>query len=94
MMVNLTNSHSLTEFQRNAKQFIVGLNETKEPVLLTVGGKVQAVLVDPATYQAMEARGERERLLAALLEGEQDIEAGRTRPLKAAFADLKAKHGL
>lgn len=92
-MADLTNSHSLTDFQRNARGFIEGLNETKQPVLLTVNGKVQAVLVDPATYQDMEATVERERFLAAIREGEQAIQEGRARPAEAVLADMKAKHG-
>ncbi len=50
-MANLTNSHRLTEFQRNAKEFIDTMNQSREPVLITVDGKVQAVLVDPVSYQ-------------------------------------------
>jgi PHD/YefM family antitoxin component YafN of YafNO toxin-antitoxin module len=92
-MTNLTNSHSLTEFQRNAKGFIDGLNESKEPVLLTVNGKVQAVLVDPVSYQEMELHMERDRFIAAILEGEKDIEEGRTRSVSDVFSELRAKHG-
>ena len=91
--MDLTNSHSLTEFQRNAKGFIDGLNQTKEPVLLTVNGKVQAVLVDPVTFQEMEAHLERERLIAAILEGEKDIQAGRTRSAVEHFLDLARPQG-
>ena len=92
-MANLTNSHSLTEFQRNAKGFIDGMNESREPVLITVNGKVQAVLVDPISFQEMEQHMERERFIAAILEGEKDIEEGRTKPAAQVFAELKAKHG-
>jgi prevent-host-death family protein len=93
-MANLSNSYSLSEFQRNAKGFIEGLNQSKEPVLLTVNGKVQAVLVDPVSFQKMEETLERERFIAALKEGLDDIDKGRTRPLEAVYADLKAKYGL
>ena len=92
-MADLTNSHSLTDFQRNARGFIEGLNQTKQPVLLTVNGKVQAVLVDPVTFQDMEATLDRERLLAAIREGEQAIQEGRTRSAEEVFAEMKAKHG-
>jgi prevent-host-death family protein len=92
-MVNLTNSHSLTEFQRNAKGFIEGLNENKEPLLLTVNGKVQAVLVDPAKYQEMEDLLERERFIAAVKEGLKDIDEGRTRPIEVVYGEMKAKYG-
>lgn len=89
-MMRLSNSHSLTEFQRNAKGFLAELNATGEPLLLTVNGSVQAVLVDPDHYQQME----RERLIAAIREGEADIAAGRTRPSTEVFANLREKFGL
>ena len=92
-MANLTNSHSLTEFQRNAKGFIDGLNQTREPLLLTVNGKVQAVVVDPVSYQEMEQHLERERFIAAVKEGLKDIDEGRTRPIEDVYAEMKAKYG-
>lgn len=93
-MANLSNSHSLTDFQRNARSFIEGINQTREPLLLTVNGTVQAVLVDPATFQEMEKQQERERFLAALREGLNDIAEGRTRPAAEVYAAMKAKYGL
>jgi len=92
-LVDITNSHSLTDFQRNARGFIEGLNETKQPLLLTVNGKVQAVLVDPATFQEMEDTLERERFIAAIREGLRDIDEGRTRPSEEVFSEMKAKYG-
>lgn len=80
-MADLTNSNSLTEFQRNARGLIKGINETKTPLLLTVNGKVEAVLVDPGTYQDLEAAKDREQLLAVIREGELAIQQGRTRVL-------------
>lgn len=93
-MINLSNSRSLTDFQRNARSFIEGLNDTKEPLLLTVNGKVEAVLLDPATFQELEENAERERLIVALQEGERAIGEGRVRPAGEAFEELKARHGL
>lgn len=92
-MINLTNSHSLTNFQRNAKGLIDSLNQTKEPVLITVNGKVQAVLIDPVSYQEMEARLEQEAFLAAVKEGIKDVDEGRSRPLELVCAEIKAKYG-
>lgn len=92
-MFDLTNSHSLTDFQRNARGFIQDLKESREPVLITVNGKVEAVLLDPVTFQEMEAKAEREKFIAALREGMKDIEEGRTLPIDEAFAALEAKHG-
>jgi prevent-host-death family protein len=92
-MADITNSHSLTDFQRNAKDFIKALNQSKEPLLLTVNGKVQAVLVDPVRYQEMEDTVEQERFLEAIREGLKDIDEGRVRPAEEVFADIKAKYG-
>ena len=92
-MANLTNSHSLSDFQRNAKSYIEGLNQSGEPMLITVNGKVQAVLVDPISYQRMEQHLEKERFIAAVKEGIKDIDEGRTRPIEAVYAEMKAKYG-
>ena len=92
-MADITNSHSLTDFQRNSRTFIEGLNQTKTPLLLTVNGKVQAVLVDPVTYQAMEKQYEQERLVTAILEGEKDVQEGRVQSAAEGFAALRLKHG-
>lgn len=90
-MPNLTNFSSLTDFQRNARTYIETINETHEPMLLTVNGKVQAVLVDPVSYQQAEQQLEHARLVAALQEGEQAIREGRTRPAEEVFDALKDK---
>ncbi len=92
-MANLTNSRSLSDFQRNARSFIQDVNANKEPLLLTVNGQIQAVLVDPATYQELEEHRERELFLAAIKEGLRDLEAGRVRPAEEVFEELKAKYG-
>jgi len=92
-MADLTNSHTLTEFQRNAKTYIDTINTSKEPMLLTVNGKVQAVLIDPVSFQEMERQLEKERFLAAIAEGLRDIDEGRTRPIEEVYQEMKAKHG-
>ena len=91
-MANLTNSHSLTDFQRHARSLIDGINETKEPMLLTVNGKVQAVLVDPATFQELEGERDRQRFIEALREGEQAIKEGRVRSAEEAYKAMKNKY--
>lgn len=93
-MANLTNSYSLTDFQRNARSHIENMNATHEPILITVNGKVQAVMVDPATYQQTEQELERARFIEAIRVGKQDIKAGRKRPAAEVFAEINAEYGL
>ncbi len=93
-MINLANSRSLTDFQRNARSFLDGLNSTHEPLLLTVNGQVQAVVLDPQTFQAFQQFLDQEKFVAALQEGLRDLDEGRTRSLESVKADLKAHYGV
>lgn len=92
----LRNSFSLTDFQRNAKSLLERLNKTKEPALITVNGKVEAVLLDPDRFeelQRIEECEERRRFIEAIKEGIEDLDAGRTRPASEVIAELRAKYG-
>jgi len=93
-MTELVNSRSLTDFQRNARSYIDGLNQTHVPLLLTVNGQVQAVMLDPETFQAFEKFLEQERFVAFLEEGLRDIDEGRTHSLDSVKAEFKARYGV
>ena len=93
-MVNVTDIHSLTEFQRHAKALIEKLQASKSPLVLTVNGRPAVVLQDAETYQAMVERLREIEDLAAIREGLAQAEAGEGRPAREVFAELKAKHAL
>lgn len=93
-MIDLANSRSLTDFQRKARSYLAGVNETHEPLLLTVNGQVQAVVIDPKTFQAFDDFLEHQKFIAALEEGLRDVEEGRTQSLDDVKAELKASYGL
>lgn len=93
-MVDVSNSFPLTSFQRNARKLIHTLNVERKPALLTVNGKVEAVLVDPQTYQRLEDLWERECFVHALREGIEDVVQGRVRPLEDVVNEARAKYGL
>ena len=79
-MAKLTNSHSLSDFQENAPSYISEIKASKEPLLLTVDGEAQVVVIDVSTFQEMEDQAEFEALRLALEEGECDIREGREMP--------------
>jgi len=62
-------------------------------MLLTISGQVKAILIDPRTYQEMEKQLERDRFIAAIREGEKDVQEGRHRPAEEVFAEMKTKYG-
>lgn len=44
---------TLSEFRQNASKMVKQLSETRQPIVLTVNGKVAAVVQDPDSYRQM-----------------------------------------
>ena len=91
-MIDLREIHSLTEFQRNAKDHIRRIKETRHPLVLTVNGKAEVVVQTADAYQDILDRLERAETVAALREALQQEERGEARPAREALADLRARH--
>ena len=71
---------SVTDLKRKTKEILNQVHRTRRPVVLTVNGKAEAVLMDTNTYEKHLKAGNMARLLAR---GEEDIAAGRTRPVRS-----------
>ena len=51
-MINVTQDiHSLTTFKRNSSSLMKRMKKTGRPLVLTLNGKAEAVVLDPAAYQ-------------------------------------------
>lgn len=77
---------SVTELKRKTKEILSQIHRTKRPVVLTVNGKADAVLMDTKTYEKHLKAGNMARLLAR---AEEDVAAGRTRPIRSFLKELK-----
>jgi len=77
---------SVTDLKRNTKDILSQIHRTKRPVVLTVNGKADAVLMDTKTYEKHLKAANIARLLA---QGEEDIGAGRTRPIRSFLREFK-----
>jgi PHD/YefM family antitoxin component YafN of YafNO toxin-antitoxin module len=93
-MIKTTSIDSLTNFQKNTKSFVGRLEETKEPLVLTVNGKAKLVVQDAQAYQALLDEVERSRFMEAVRQGLQEAEARLGKPADEVFAEMKAKYGL
>ena len=71
---------SVTDLKRKTKEILNQVHRTRRPVVLTVNGKADAVLMDTNTYEKHLKAGNMARFLAR---GEEDIAAGRTRPVRS-----------
>ncbi len=70
----------------NAAEVVDRVCETGAPVIVTQNGRARVIIQDLKTY-------ERTQEILAILElarqGDEDIAAGRTMPIKQAFAELR-----
>ena len=64
-MIDLREVRSLTEFLRNARDFVLELKEKRSPLVLTVNGRAEVVVQDAASYQELLDRLHRAEATAA-----------------------------
>ena len=90
MGISLTEDiRSVTELMRNTRQILDHMHKTGRPVILTVNGKADAVLIDAKKFEKHLKASNLARLLA---QGEEDITAGRTREMGQVLREFKRAH--
>jgi len=77
---------SVSEFKRQIRQVFTQLHRTGRPVVITVNGRPDVVLLDAALF---ERKLSTLNLHALLAEGEADVAARRTRPARPAIRALR-----
>ncbi len=92
-MIDLREVRSVTEFQRNIKDYVGRLKKKKTPLVLTVNGRAELVVQDAESYQEMLDRLERAETLAAIRRGLEQAARGEGIPLEEAEKRLRKKHG-
>ncbi len=92
-MIDLRQVRSVTEFQRNLKDYVGRLKENKTPMVLTVNGRAEVIVQDAQSYQALLDRLERAETVAAIRQGIEQFERGKGIPLKQAERRLRKRHG-
>jgi PHD/YefM family antitoxin component YafN of YafNO toxin-antitoxin module len=80
---------SLTEFKLHTPEFVQRLKESGEPLILTINGKAELVVQDAGSYQKLLDLAEEARVLEGIRRGLEDVRAGRTQPVREAFADIR-----
>jgi prevent-host-death family protein len=93
-MIDLRDIRSLTDFQRNAKEYVQKMSETKSPLVLTVNGKAALVVQDIESYQEMLERIDRIEAVEAIQRAMEEFERGEGRPAREALEELRQKHDI
>jgi prevent-host-death family protein len=87
MSINLTEDiRSVTDLKRNTREILQRIHETRRPVVLTVNGKADAVILDAKTFEKHLKASNMARLL---ISAEEDITAKRTRPIRSFLREFK-----
>jgi prevent-host-death family protein len=78
----------ISYLKANAADVLTHLAEYREPLVITQNGEAKAVLQDVASFEETQ---ETLALLKVLALGQQDVEAGRVKPVADVVARLRAK---
>ncbi|BCO09732.1 prevent-host-death protein [Desulfolithobacter dissulfuricans] len=87
MPISITEDiRSITDLKRNTNSVLNQIRKTKRPVILTVNGKAEAVLVDAKEYEKISNAF---NLLKLLAPAEEDVREGRFSEAKEFFQEFK-----
>jgi prevent-host-death family protein len=78
----------ISYLKANAAEVLAQLAEQREPLIITQNGEAKAVLQDVASFEETQ---ETLALLKFLALGNQDVAAGKLRPVADVVARLRAK---
>jgi prevent-host-death family protein len=86
-MIDVTQDiHSLTTFKRNSSGLMKRMKKTGRPLVLTVNGKAEAVLVDAKDYQMVADQLD---AIACIRRGLWQAENGLGRSVDEVFDDME-----
>jgi prevent-host-death family protein len=78
----------ISYLKANAAEVLAHLTEQREPLVITQNGEAKAVLLDVASFDETQ---ETLALLKILALGNQDVTAGKVKPLAEVVARLRTK---
>ncbi len=90
-MFTSSDIHSLTDFQRNTKDHVKRLKNTKKPEILTVNGKASLVIQDAAAYEEMVDLLDS---IKHIKKAAKSFDEGKGRPINQFFEEFEKKHGI
>ena len=81
----------LTDLTDNPGDFLAKLQQTPEPILLTMAGQGELIVQDPKSYQKMLDQIERLETIQAVRRGLAEAARGENRPMEEFFDELEAE---
>ena len=86
--------HSLSDFKRKTTEFVAQMRVSGHPVVLTINGKAELVVLNATTYQGLVNQIDELEALEGIKRGLADVDAGLVTPLEDFEREFRKKHGL
>jgi PHD/YefM family antitoxin component YafN of YafNO toxin-antitoxin module len=93
-MIGLNDIHALSDFQRHTRDFLLDLEKSGRPAILTVNGKAKLVVQDAASYQKLLDIVREAQDLAAAQRGMADYKDGKHIPFDQFAAKIRKQYGI
>lgn len=93
-MIDLTDSHPLADFNRDAIAHVKRLKETGRPEVLTVNGEAELVVQSAAAYQKLLDAAELAETLPILRKSLAEAKRGEGRPARDVLREIAAADGI
>jgi hypothetical protein len=93
-MLDITDTHSLTDFNRNSREHVERLKASGKPEILTVNGKAELVVQDAASYQELLVKAEFADAVKAIRTGIKAHAQGGGKSMRKAIEEIAAEVGL
>ncbi|MDP8979065.1 MAG: type II toxin-antitoxin system Phd/YefM family antitoxin [Acidobacteriota bacterium] len=94
MALDLANIHSLSDFQRNTKEYIRKLKRSGKPAVLTVNGEAEVVVQSAEAYQKLLDDRELLDSIRDISRGLEQATRGEGRPIREFLQALAKEHDI
>ena len=86
-MINVAQDiHSLTTFKRKSSSLMKKMKKTGRPLVLTINGKAEAIVLDPSAYQDIADHLD---IIASIRRGLAQARRGEGRPVEDVLDELE-----
>lgn len=79
-MIDPDNITSMTEFKRDTGRWVRRIRKSGRPAVLTVNGKAELIVMDPASYRRMLKERETREVISAVERGMREFAEGKSVP--------------
>jgi len=84
---------SLSVFKRDTSKFLRQMKRTGQPIVLTVNGQAEMVVLDAESYDFLRQK-DRDEAIAGIRRGRDDVKAGKVRNAEEFFEEMFAKYDI